>query len=67
MVEDITDDMRKQAGLFADLYGAIIAGLNKRGLKSPPVTLIEAFLAVCVEEGLRSRNMPNAPISPSRR
>jgi DNA-binding MarR family transcriptional regulator len=52
MADGITDDARKRLGLMADLYGAIIKGMNKRGLKSPPVTLIEAFLAVCIEEGL---------------
>ncbi len=41
-----------QAGKLARLLGAIISGMKTRGHKSPPVSLIEAFLLVCLEEGL---------------
>ena len=54
MVDDreVTDDQRMQAGILARLLGALISGMKTRGHKSPPVSLIEAFLLVCLEEGL---------------
>ncbi len=41
-----------QAGMLARLLGAIISGMKARGHKSPPISLIDAFLLVCLEEGL---------------
>lgn len=54
MVDDreVTDDQRMQAGVLARLLGAIISGMKTRGHKSPPVSLLSAFLLVCLEEGL---------------
>jgi DNA-binding MarR family transcriptional regulator len=49
---EVTDDQRMQAGILARLLGEIISGMKPRGHKSPPVGLIEAFLLVCLDEGL---------------
>lgn len=49
---EVTNDQRSQAGILARLLGEIISGMNTRGHKLPPVTLLNAFLLVCLEEGL---------------
>ncbi len=54
MVDDreVTNEQRRQAGILARLFVEIISGMKTRGHKSPPVTLLNAFLLVCLEEGL---------------
>jgi DNA-binding MarR family transcriptional regulator len=48
----ISDLERTQAGMLAKLYGAFIDGFKTWGHESPPVTMLEAFLLVALEEGL---------------
>lgn len=52
--DPVTDDERKQVGVMAGVLGALINGMReaKGGPTSPPVTLLAAFLHVCLEEGL---------------
>jgi hypothetical protein len=49
---ELTDRQMTRLGGLHQLLSALVDGLRARGHKSPPVSLIYAFWAVCLEEGL---------------
>ena len=49
---EFTDTETMRLRVMLELLTAILDGMKLRGHKSPPVSLLQAFLAVCQEEGL---------------
>jgi DNA-binding transcriptional LysR family regulator len=50
MADELTERNRLHG--VEQLIGALLDGLRTRGHRSPPVSLLQAFYAVCEEEGL---------------
>jgi DNA-binding transcriptional ArsR family regulator len=49
---ELTDQQKKRLHGMHLLLGAILDGMRLRGLRSPPVSLIQTFFEVCRQEGL---------------